>query len=109
DPNSSHNDGSKPSSDDGNKVDEDPRKDSEYNDQEKEDNINNTNNVNAASTNKVNVVGVKISIELPVDPNMLALEHISIFNFSRNDEDDNAEANTNNLDTTIQVSPNLTT
>ncbi|GJU82529.1 retrovirus-related pol polyprotein from transposon TNT 1-94 [Tanacetum coccineum] len=46
DPKSSHNDGSKPSSDNGKKVDEDPRKDSECNDQEKEDNVNNTNNVN---------------------------------------------------------------
>ncbi|GKE64218.1 ribonuclease H-like domain-containing protein, partial [Tanacetum coccineum] len=54
DPNSSHDDGSKPSSDDGKKVNEDPRKDSECNNQEKEDNINSTNNVNAASTNDVN-------------------------------------------------------
>ncbi|GKG35938.1 hypothetical protein Tco_0443616, partial [Tanacetum coccineum] len=35
-PKSSHDDGSKPSSDDRKKVDEDPRKDSECNDQEKE-------------------------------------------------------------------------
>ncbi|GJU62592.1 putative ribonuclease H-like domain-containing protein, partial [Tanacetum coccineum] len=53
DPKSSHDDGSKPSSDDGKKVDEDLRKDSEWNNQEKEDNVNNTNNVNAASTNEV--------------------------------------------------------
>ncbi|GJZ16370.1 ribonuclease H-like domain-containing protein [Tanacetum coccineum] len=109
DPKSSHDDGSKPSSDDGKKVDEDPRKDSECNDQEKEDNVNNTNNVNAASTNEVNAVGGKTSIELPVDPNMHALEDYSIFDFSRNDEDDGAEADMNNLDTTIQVSPNPTT
>nr|GEX62481.1 uncharacterized mitochondrial protein AtMg00810-like [Tanacetum cinerariifolium] len=43
---SSHNDGSKPLSDDGNKVDEDPSKESECNDQDKEDNVNSTNNVN---------------------------------------------------------------
>ncbi|GKB03681.1 putative ribonuclease H-like domain-containing protein, partial [Tanacetum coccineum] len=43
---SSHDDGSKPSSDDGEKVDEDPRRESECNDQEKEDNINSTNNFN---------------------------------------------------------------
>ncbi|GJX14356.1 retrovirus-related pol polyprotein from transposon TNT 1-94 [Tanacetum coccineum] len=78
DPKSSHDDESKPSSDDGKKIDEDPRKESECNDQEKEDNVNSTNNVNAASTNEVNVV------------------------------DDSAEADMNNLDTTIQVSPNLT-
>ncbi|GKD68196.1 retrovirus-related pol polyprotein from transposon TNT 1-94 [Tanacetum coccineum] len=108
DPKSSHDDGSKPSSDDGKKVDKDPRKDSKYKYQEKEDNVNNTNNVNAASTNEVNVVGVKKSIELPFDLNMPALEDISIFDFSRSDEDDDAETDMNNLDTTIQVSPNPT-
>ncbi|GKC08108.1 retrovirus-related pol polyprotein from transposon TNT 1-94 [Tanacetum coccineum] len=77
-----HDDGSKPSSDGGKKVDEDPRKESECNDQEKEDNVNSTNNVNATSINKVNVV---------------------------DDEDDGAEADMNNLDTTIQFSPILTT
>ncbi|GJW68785.1 putative ribonuclease H-like domain-containing protein [Tanacetum coccineum] len=106
---SSHDDGSKPSSDDGKKVDEDPRKDSECNDQEKEDNVNSTNNVNAASTNEVNVVGGKTSIELPVDPNMPALEDYSIFDFTRDDEDDGVVADMNNLDTTIQVSPIPTT
>ncbi|GJZ30742.1 ribonuclease H-like domain-containing protein [Tanacetum coccineum] len=95
--------------DDGKKVDENPRKDSEYKDQEKEDNVNNTNNFNAASTNEVNADGGKTSIELPDDPNMPALEDISIFNFSTNDKDDDAEADMNNLDTTIQVSPNPTT
>ncbi|GJV27977.1 uncharacterized mitochondrial protein-like protein [Tanacetum coccineum] len=88
DPKSSHDDGSKPSSDDGKKVDKDPRKDSECNDQEKEDNVNITNNVNAASINEVNVVGGKTSIELPFDPNMHALEDYIIFDFLRNDEDD---------------------
>ncbi|GJV00151.1 uncharacterized mitochondrial protein-like protein [Tanacetum coccineum] len=102
DPKSSHDDGSKPSSDDGKKVDEDPRKDSESNDQEKEDNVNNTNNVNAASTNEVNAVGGKTSIKLPDDPNMPALEDYSIFDFTRNDEDDGVVADMNNLDTTIQ-------
>ncbi|GJS73483.1 retrovirus-related pol polyprotein from transposon TNT 1-94 [Tanacetum coccineum] len=82
DPKSSHDDGFKPSCDDGKKVDEDPRKESECNDQEKEDNVNNTNNVNAASTYEVNVV---------------------------DNEDDGAEADMNNLDTTIQVSPIPTT
>ncbi|GJT30346.1 putative reverse transcriptase domain-containing protein [Tanacetum coccineum] len=109
DPKSSHDDGSKPLSDDGKKVDEDPRKDSECNDQEKEDNVNSTNNVNAASTNEVNDVYRKTSIELPFDPNMPALEDYSIFDFLRDDEDDGAEADMNNLDTTIQVSPIPTT
>ncbi|GJZ81445.1 retrovirus-related pol polyprotein from transposon TNT 1-94 [Tanacetum coccineum] len=109
DPKSSHDDGSKPLSDDGKKVDEDPRKESEYNDQEKKDNVNNTNNVNVAGTHKVNVIGGKTSIELPFDPNMPALEDYNIFDFSRDDEDDGAVADMNNLDTTIQVSPIPTT
>ncbi|GJY40380.1 retrovirus-related pol polyprotein from transposon TNT 1-94, partial [Tanacetum coccineum] len=90
DPKSSHDDGSKPSSYGGKKIDEDPRKESECNDQEKEDNINSTNNVNAASTNEVNSVSGKTSIELPFDPNMPALEDYCIFDSSRNDEDDGA-------------------
>ncbi|GJV59553.1 retrovirus-related pol polyprotein from transposon TNT 1-94 [Tanacetum coccineum] len=81
DPKSSHNDGSKPSSDDGKKVDENPRKYSECRDQEKEDNVNSTNTVNAAGTNEVNLVGGKTSIELPFDLNMHALEDDSIFDF----------------------------
>ncbi|GKE88042.1 putative ribonuclease H-like domain-containing protein, partial [Tanacetum coccineum] len=105
----SQDDGFKPSSNNGKKVDEDPRKDSECNDQEKEDNVNNTNNVNAASTNEVNDVHGKTSIELPFDPNMPALEDYSIFDSSKDDEDDGAEADMNNLDTTIQVSPIPTT
>ncbi|GJV31735.1 putative ribonuclease H-like domain-containing protein [Tanacetum coccineum] len=116
DPKSSHDDESKPSSDDGKKVDEDPRKESECNNQEKEDNVNSTNNVNivsstvnVAGTNEVNVVGKNISIELPFDPKMHALEDDSIFNFSNDDEDDGSMADMNNLDTTIQVSPNPTT
>ncbi|GJW93586.1 putative ribonuclease H-like domain-containing protein [Tanacetum coccineum] len=102
-------DGSKPSSDDGKKVDEDPRKESECNNQEKEDNVNNTNNVNASGTNEVNADGGKTSIELPDDPNMPALEDDSIFDYSSDDEDVGAEADMNNLDTTIQVSPIPTT
>ncbi|GKE43999.1 putative ribonuclease H-like domain-containing protein, partial [Tanacetum coccineum] len=109
DPKCSQDDGSKPSSDDGKKVDEDLRKENECNDQDKEDNVNSTNNVNAASTNELNVVNGKTGIELLVDPNMPALEDISIFDFSRRDEDDDVEADMNNLDTTIQVSPNPTT
>ncbi|GJS00942.1 retrovirus-related pol polyprotein from transposon TNT 1-94 [Tanacetum coccineum] len=83
--------------------------DSECNDQEKEDNVNNTNTVNAAGTNEVNVVGGKTSIKLPFDTNIPALEDYSIFDFSSNDKDDGAEADMNNLDTTIQVSPIPTT
>ncbi|GJU32573.1 retrovirus-related pol polyprotein from transposon TNT 1-94 [Tanacetum coccineum] len=109
DPKSSQDDGSKPSSDDEKKVDEDPRKDSKSIDQEKDVNVNSTNNVNAASTNEVNVVGGKTSIELSDDPNMPALEDISIFDLSRDNEDVSAEADMNNLDTIIQVNPIPTT
>ncbi|GJU31407.1 putative ribonuclease H-like domain-containing protein [Tanacetum coccineum] len=98
--------GFKPSSDDGKKVDEDSRKDSESIDQEKEDNVNSTNNVNAASTNEVNAVGGKTSIELPDDPNMPALEDIV---YSDDDEDVGAEADMNNLDAFMPVSPIPTT
>ncbi|GJU93943.1 hypothetical protein Tco_1318699, partial [Tanacetum coccineum] len=87
-----HDDGSKPSSDDGKKVDKNPRKDSKCNVQEKEYNVNNTNNVNivsstvnAAGINEVNAVGGKTSIELPFDLNMPALEDDNIFDFSRDD------------------------
>ncbi|GKB96142.1 retrovirus-related pol polyprotein from transposon TNT 1-94, partial [Tanacetum coccineum] len=109
DPKSSHDDGSKPSSDDGKKVDKDPRKDSVSNEQEKEDNVNSTNNVNVASINEANAVGGKISIELPIDPNMHALEDYNIFDSTSDDQNDGAEADMNNLDKTIQVSPISTT
>ncbi|GJS92287.1 putative ribonuclease H-like domain-containing protein [Tanacetum coccineum] len=77
DPKSSQDDESKPSNDDRKKVDENPRKDSECNDQEK--------------------------------TMLMLLAQMSIFDFSSDDQDDGAEADMNNLDTTIQVSPNLTT
>ncbi|GKA33093.1 putative reverse transcriptase domain-containing protein [Tanacetum coccineum] len=83
DPKSYHDDGSKPSSDDEKKVDEDPRKDSKCKDQEKEDNVNNTNNVNVTGTNEVNAVGGKTSIELPFDLNMSALEDYNIIDQKR--------------------------
>nr|GFA18622.1 copia protein [Tanacetum cinerariifolium] len=61
DPNISYDDEFKPSSDVGKKVDEDPSKGIECNDQEKQNSVNNTNNVNtlsstvnAAKTNEVN-------------------------------------------------------
>ncbi|GJX09936.1 putative ribonuclease H-like domain-containing protein [Tanacetum coccineum] len=99
-------DGFKPSSDDGRKVNKDLRNE---NYQEKEDNVSSTNNVNtvrstvnATSTNEDNVVGGKTSIKLPDDPNMLALEDDSIFDYPSNDEDVGAEMTMNNLDTTCK-------
>nr|GFC08916.1 retrovirus-related Pol polyprotein from transposon TNT 1-94 [Tanacetum cinerariifolium] len=51
--------------------------------------------------NEVNVVCENISNKLPFDPDMPELEDISIFS-SDDDEDDGAEADMNNMDTTIQ-------
>nr|GEV84348.1 retrovirus-related Pol polyprotein from transposon TNT 1-94 [Tanacetum cinerariifolium] len=85
DPKCSHDDGFKPSSDDGKKVDEDLTKESEFND-----------------------VGGIINSKLPFDPNMPALKDVGIFDFLRDDKDDDAVADMNNLDTTIQVSPTPT-
>nr|GEW66220.1 hypothetical protein [Tanacetum cinerariifolium] len=77
-------------------------------DQEKEDNVNITNNVNVAGTNKVNVVSANTNNELPLDPEIPALE-LSTFNFLSDHEDDDEMADMNNLDKTIQVSPTPTT
>nr|GEU75883.1 hypothetical protein [Tanacetum cinerariifolium] len=104
DPNNSHDDGFKPSSDDGKKVDEDPYKENECNDQEKEDNVNSTNNVNTVSST-VNATGTNEDNELQIDLNMHALDEVSTFNFLSDDEDDGTMADINNLVTTIQVSP----
>nr|GEV28657.1 hypothetical protein [Tanacetum cinerariifolium] len=106
---SSQDDGFKPSNDDGNKVDEDPRQESKCKDQDKQDNFNSTNTVNAASTNRVNVVDENISIKLTFDLNMPALKDIGTFDFLNENEDDDAVTDMNNLDTTIQVSPTPTT
>ncbi|GKF79132.1 hypothetical protein Tco_0234700, partial [Tanacetum coccineum] len=110
---SSPNAGFKPLGDDEKKVTEEPgkeggdsSKDSESNDQEKKDNIYSTNTVNTASTNKVNAVGAKTSIELPDGPTMPELEDIV---YSDDDEDVGAEADMNNLDAFMPVSPIPTT
>nr|GFA34841.1 hypothetical protein [Tanacetum cinerariifolium] len=89
--------------DDGKNVDEDLRKENECNDQEKEDNVNSTNNVNTVNST-INAAGINKDNEIPFDQNMPALEDVSIFNFSSDDEDDGTVSDMNNLDTTIQVS-----
>nr|GEX04915.1 hypothetical protein [Tanacetum cinerariifolium] len=101
-------DGFKPLSDDGNKVDENLCKENECNDQEKEDNVNSTNNVNTISLT-VNAAGTIEDNKLLFDPNMPTLEDFSIFNFSNDDDDDDIVANMDNMYITIQVSPILTT
>nr|GEV02790.1 uncharacterized mitochondrial protein AtMg00810-like [Tanacetum cinerariifolium] len=105
----SQNDGFQPSSDDGKKIDEDPRQEIKCKDQKKEDNVNIINNVNAAGTNRVTDVGTNTNNALPFDLEIPKLEDISTFTFSNKDEDDGVEADMNNLDTTIQVSPTSTT
>ncbi|GJW55860.1 putative ribonuclease H-like domain-containing protein [Tanacetum coccineum] len=105
--------GFKPSGDDEKKVTKESGKEggdsSKYGesyDQKKDDNVNSTNTVNVASTNKVNAIGAKTSIELPDDPNMPELEDIV---YSDDDEDVGAEADMNNLDAFMPVSPIPTT
>nr|GEU33665.1 hypothetical protein [Tanacetum cinerariifolium] len=90
---SSQVDRSKPLSDNGKKVDEDPRNESKSKDQEKEDNVYSLT-VNAAGSSEDN--------ELPFDLNIPGLEDVSIFNFSYDDENDGTMADMNNLDTIIQ-------
>ncbi|GJV58640.1 putative ribonuclease H-like domain-containing protein [Tanacetum coccineum] len=92
--------------------------------QEKDDNINSTNNINTVSdgniTNnvtavsstvnaagtEVNAVDPKTSIELPNDLTMPELEDIV---YSDDDEDVGAEADINNLDAFMPISPIPTT
>nr|GEX34827.1 copia protein [Tanacetum cinerariifolium] len=81
---SSHDDRSKPSCDDGKKVDEELSKESKCKDQEKEDNVNITSNVNNAGnvntfSSTVNAIGIYEDNELPFYLNMPALEDVSIF------------------------------
>nr|GFB58507.1 ribonuclease H-like domain-containing protein [Tanacetum cinerariifolium] len=108
DPKSSHDDGFKPSCDDGKKVDEDPRKENECNDQKKEDNVNSTNSVNTVSST-INDVGTNEDNELLINLNIPVLEDVSTFNFLSDDKDDGTMVYMNKLDTTIQVSPVPTT
>ncbi|GJS88826.1 ribonuclease H-like domain-containing protein [Tanacetum coccineum] len=73
---------------------------------------NNTNNVNAVSSTvnaavtEVNAVNPKTSIELPNGPNVPELEDIV---YSDDDEDVGVEANMNNLDAFMPISPIPTT
>ncbi|GJY05607.1 hypothetical protein Tco_0371547 [Tanacetum coccineum] len=115
--------GFKPSGDNEKKVTEEPGKEG-GDPSNKNDSVNSTNNINTASdgniTNNVNNVsstvntdGIEVnavssntSIELPNDPNMSELEDIV---YSDDAEDVGAEADMNNLNTFMPVSPILTT
>ncbi|GKC81742.1 ribonuclease H-like domain-containing protein, partial [Tanacetum coccineum] len=112
--------GIKPSRDNEKKVTEEPGGDPSN----KNDSVNSTNNINTASegnnTNNVNTVsstvntaGIEVndvssntSIELPNDPNMPKLEDIV---YSDDYEDVGAEADMNNLNIFMPVSPIPTT
>ncbi|GJY33594.1 hypothetical protein Tco_0418063 [Tanacetum coccineum] len=87
---SSHDARSKPSSDDGKKDVEDPRKESDDKDQENDVNVNRCDNVNAASkvntASNVNIAGLTVNDastneddEFPFDPNMPDLEDVGTF------------------------------
>nr|GEU56466.1 uncharacterized mitochondrial protein AtMg00810-like [Tanacetum cinerariifolium] len=56
----------------------------------------------------VNATGTNEDNKLTFDPNMPALEDVGTFDFLNEDEDDDAVADMNNLDITIQVSPTPT-
>ncbi|GJW71848.1 ribonuclease H-like domain-containing protein [Tanacetum coccineum] len=114
--------GFKPSGDKEKKVTEEPGKEG-GDPSNKNDSVNRTNNINTASdgnnTNNVNTVssivntGIEVnavssntSIKLPNDPNMPELEDIM---YSDDYEDVGAEADMNNLNTFMPVSPIPTT
>ncbi|GKA59223.1 putative ribonuclease H-like domain-containing protein [Tanacetum coccineum] len=115
--------GFKPSGDNEKKVTKEPGKKG-CDPSNKNDSVNNTNNINSASdrnnTNNVNTVSSTVNIaglevngvssntssELPNDPNMHELEDIV---YSDDYEDVGAEADMNNLNTFMPVSPIPTT
>ncbi|GKF78009.1 hypothetical protein Tco_0230479, partial [Tanacetum coccineum] len=93
----------KPSSDGEKKVDDD---------QEKDDNVSSTNNINVVSST-VDAAGIEDKVDdenivygCADDLNMLELEDIV---YSDDDEDVGAEADINNLDAFMPVSPIPTT
>ncbi|GJZ14161.1 putative ribonuclease H-like domain-containing protein [Tanacetum coccineum] len=102
----------KDAEDPGNKDSEVPSIEEPRFNQEKDANVNNTNNINTVSPIgnaagiEDNVVDENIVYGCADDTNMPNLEDIV---YSDNDEDVGAEANMNNLDTFIPVSPIPTT
>ncbi|GJZ22791.1 putative ribonuclease H-like domain-containing protein [Tanacetum coccineum] len=64
--------------------------------------------INTASIN-INTGSLNINIVSPNDPNMPSLEETGIFDRAYDDEDVGAEADLNNLETTMNVSPIPTT
>ncbi|GJW60344.1 putative ribonuclease H-like domain-containing protein [Tanacetum coccineum] len=84
----------------------DPSKEGERGDQEKDIDVNNTNSVYIVSS-PVNTVSSPVNVvDLPNDLNMPSLEDIVYLD---NDEDVGAEADMNNLDVFMPVSPIPTT
>ncbi|GJS97683.1 putative ribonuclease H-like domain-containing protein [Tanacetum coccineum] len=90
-------------------ADDEPDKGDEGLDQERTDSITqdiNTArpNINTATTN-INTGSLNINIASSNDPNMLSLEETIIFDRAYDDEDVGTEADLNNLEITINVSP----
>ncbi|GKF66721.1 hypothetical protein Tco_0193238, partial [Tanacetum coccineum] len=83
-------------------------KDAENEERAVEINTNITNSVTAASSS-VNAAQPKNVTSLPNDPLMPDLEDIGIFKDAYDDQDVGAEADFNNLDSTMIVSPIPTT
>ncbi|GJZ95607.1 putative ribonuclease H-like domain-containing protein [Tanacetum coccineum] len=95
------------------KGDEGVNKVSRSDDQERTDSstqdINTTRpSINTASIN-INTGSLNINTVSPNDPNMPSLEETGIFDGAYDDEDVGAEADLNNLETTMNVSPIPTT
>ncbi|GKB95958.1 putative ribonuclease H-like domain-containing protein [Tanacetum coccineum] len=101
------NDEPQPFSDAGKKDDEGASKESDINDQERPENSSQDINtagpsINTASTN-INTGSLNINTVSSNDPSMLSLEETDIFDGAYDDEDVGAEADLNNLETTINV------
>nr|GEY03578.1 hypothetical protein [Tanacetum cinerariifolium] len=109
-PKSSQDDVLKPSNYDNEKYTDDASQENEVLVQGKEVNINSTNSVNTASSSTVNAASsTLVNVDdLPDDPNTPELEDINTSNYE-DDENVGVEADINNLDTFIPVSPIPTT
>ncbi|GJX68219.1 putative ribonuclease H-like domain-containing protein [Tanacetum coccineum] len=86
---------------------------SEIDDHEKTDSSTQDVNTDGPSINtanaNINTGSLNINTDSPNDPSMTSLEETGIFNGAYDDEDVGAEADLNNIETTINVSPIPTT
>ncbi|GKF87065.1 hypothetical protein Tco_0257942, partial [Tanacetum coccineum] len=91
----------------GKKTNEEPTNKDKRNGQEKEGGASNKENEQNYFSPSVSTVGQNFTNidDLHTDPLILDLEDTGIFNGAYNDEDVGAEADLNNLETTMNVSP----